>query len=452
MKTASIRLLLATCCLWGGAGALAAAPLDADRLIAESSRLKNAPEPEMTESERAVYEKVAPILARRPAFALKLLKSASTSSDPDAQPSPAFEFMLGNAYYSVDDFTEAEAKYRSAVERNPAFSRAWGNLGVLYHMQARYADAVPCFSRAVTLGNREAMTFGLLGNSLEKTGNTVSAEIAYMQALAAEPANVSWSEGLLRIYIAEKQPAKAETLVRTLLANHPGNPRYWAAYAHLLLSSGRKLEATALLDRMAALDLARETDLILLGDLYAEQRMTTEALARFAGVAASQPELVEKRLLQFAKTLGREQLWAAALTVLDALAQTPLTAQSRIACLESRAELEIARENPVEARRAFEALVAEAPAHGNAWIGLGRVYLAEAELAKAVAAFERACEIPESSFRASIELANLEFRNRNYERCLGHLDRALSIQRSPAVQNFRNQIGNLIAPETQSNP
>ncbi|MBI2511059.1 MAG: tetratricopeptide repeat protein [Opitutae bacterium] len=448
MKTVHARWLLATCCLWSG-GALAAAPLDAGRLIADSSQLQKAPEPEMTESERAVYEKVAPILTTKPAFALRLLKAMSTTSDPNAKPSPAFDFMLGNAYYAAGNYPEAEAKYRSAVERNPTFVRAWNNLGVLYHVQAQHADAVPCFSQSVALGYRDATTFGLLGNSLEKTGNTVSAEMAYMQALAAEPANVNWSEGLLRIYIAGQQYAKAETLVRALLAGHSEDARYWATYAHLLLSSDRKLEATALLERMAATGLTREADLILLGDLYAEQRMTTEALANFARVATTQPELAERRLLQLAKTLSSERLWAEALIVLETLAKKPLTPQSRIAYLESRAELELARKNSLEAKRAFEALLAEAPANGNAWIGLGRVYLAEAEPTKAIAAFEHACEIPDSSYRASIELSNIEFKNHNYERCLRHLERALGIRRTASVENFRDQIRNLIPSEKQ---
>lgn len=444
------RLTFAICCLLaGGGGAPAATPLDAARLIEESSQLEKPPEPEMTAAERSVYEKVAPILATKPAFALRLLTAMNTSSGSTTQRSPAFEFMLGNAYYSAKNYTEAEARYRCAVERNPNLVRAWNNLGVLYHVQGRHADAVPCFSRSVTLGHRDATTLGLLGNSLEKTGNTVSAEMAYMQALATEPANANWSEGLLRIYIAEKEHAKAETLVRALLASHPQEARYWATYAHLLLSAGRKLEATAILARLAATGLTREADLILLADLYAEQRMTTESVATFARVAATQPELAERRLLQLAKNLSGQRLWDAAIAVLDALAQSRVTPQGRVASLETRAELELDRRNPTEAKRAFEALIAEAPANGNAWIGLGRVYLAEADPAKATEAFERAFEIPEASYRACIELSNIEFKNHNYQRCLGYLDHALSIQPTVALQTFREQIRNLVLPEKQ---
>jgi tetratricopeptide (TPR) repeat protein len=426
--------------------------IDHARIIAGSSDLLKQQEPEMSPSEQAVYEKVAPILERRPAFALKLLTAMSTSSDPDQKPSPAFEFMAGNAFYSAGRYPEAEAKYRNAVERNPGFTRAWNNLGVLYYLQDRYADAVPCFSKSVSLGDRDPTTFGLLANSFEKSGNTVSAETAYMQALAADPANVSWMEGLLRIYMAGHQQAKAETLVRTLLKEHPGEARYWLAYVNLLLSAGRKMEATALLERMSATGLARDEDILLLGDLYAGQKMTPDALATFGRVLASQPELAEQKLLCYARVLNAEKAWMDALLVLDALSRTKLSPSGRIACLEIRADLEVGRNDWGTARRELEALLKEAPANGTAWLGLGRVCLAEAEPAKAVEAFEQAYRIPDSSYRASVELANIEYKNRHYKDCLAYLDHALGIQPSPALGNFRDQVRKLIPPEEPSHP
>jgi tetratricopeptide (TPR) repeat protein len=439
-----------------GGGSLFAAPrdpaIDPQKIISESGKLETH-EPEMNESEQAVYAKVAPILATRPAFALKLLKTmmASTEGEADTKPSPAFEFMLANALYVAGEYPEAEAKYKSAVDRNPTFIRAWNNLGVLYYAQDRFEEAVPCFSTAVTLGDHDAMTFGLLGNSFEKTGNTVSAEMAYMQALAGDPANISWTEGLLRIFLSGKQHAKAETLLQTLLTNHPREPGYWQAYAELLVSCDRKTEAIALLDRMRATGLAHVEDLVFLGDLCAERRMTAEALTTFQTVAASQPLLAEQRLLQFVRTLIAEKDWSDAALVLQALAQTPLSAPGRIASREARIELKIGRKEWAGAKEELELLTQEAPSDGNAWIDLGRVYLADAEQSKATDAFERAYRLPESSYRASLALATVEFKSRRYIQCLNYLEHALSIQKSATVENFRDQVRNLIPKEKLSN-
>lgn len=446
-------LVFAAGCVWCELPAAPASPVIPAQIISESGDFLKKVEPEMTESEQAVYGKIAPILSRRPAFALKLLKSmAGTTPDGTSKPTPAFEFMMGNAFYTVNDFSAAEKKYRSAVERNPAFVKAWKNLGVLYYVQDRYADAAPCFSKAVALGDRDPTTFGLFGTSLEKTGNTVSAEGAYMQALAADPANLNWTEGLLRLYLADKQAGKAETLVLALLEAHPQETKYSLTYLNLLLSGQRKLEAIALLQRMSDTGLARLDDIGLLADLYAEQQMTSEALATLERLAVSQPELARQKLLRFARNLIAARSWTRASAVLQVLSKAPQSSPARIAYLEAKVELELARKRWIDAKSELQALLKEAPSSGTAWMGLGRVHLAETEETEAIAAFEHAREIPESAYRASLELANIACKNRRYAQCLGHLDHALSIQRSLAVQNFRNQIRNLVASETYPSP
>jgi len=443
-------LVLAGACLWGSLPAAIDPAIDPSRLIRESSGFLEELGPEMTEAEQAVYDKVAPILSKRPAFALKLLKSmAGTTPDGASKPTPAFEFMLGNAFYTVNDFAAAETKYRSAVEQNPAFVRAWKNLGVLYYVQDRYAEAAPCFSKAVALGDRDPTTYGLFGTALEKTGNTVSAESAYMQALAVDPANINWTEGLLRLYLADKQQGKAETLVLTLLRTHPREAKYSLTYLNLLLSTQRKIEAIALLQRMSETGLAREEDVALLADLYAFEQMTAEALATLDRLAISQPELAGQKRLRFARSLIAARRWDLALTVLETLAQAPAASPRRIAYLEARVDLELARKNWIGAKSELQTLLKEAPLSGSAWLGLGRVHLAEIEEAEAIAAFERACEFPETAYRASLELANIACKHRRYAQCLDHLDRALGLQPSAAVESFRNQIRNLVPAESR---
>jgi tetratricopeptide (TPR) repeat protein len=383
---------------------------------------------------------------------LKLLTAMSTAPTEDEKPSPAFEFMVGNAHYAAGQYEGAEAKYRSAVEQNPAFMRAWNNLGILYHVQDRHADAVKSFSKSVSLGDREPTTLGLLGNSLEKTGNRVLAEMVYRQALAADPENINWTEGMLRIYLDEKQYPRAESLVRALVKSHPQESRYWLTYANLLISSDRKIEATALLERMQTMNLAHEQEMGLLADLYADQGMTPEVLVLCRRIGASDPLRAEQKLRQFARTLIADRSWTEVSKVLEVLTQLPLSPAGTVDRHKLCVEMELGRKNWIGARRELEILLNVAPGDGDAWIGLGRLCLAEAEPSQAIEAFERAYAIPESSYRASLELTNIEFKNRHYERCLTYLDHALSLQRSAAVENFRKHIRTLIPPENLSTP
>src|SRR5450631_2356619 len=127
------------------AGTARAEPkLDPKRIINESNSFLKEREPEMSEEEYALYQKVVTMLSTNPDFALKLLEAMM----PDKEaPSPAFQFILGNAYYAVGQNDKSESYDRNAVNRYPTFLRAWVNLGILYYSSGKFAEAVPCFAK-----------------------------------------------------------------------------------------------------------------------------------------------------------------------------------------------------------------------------------------------------------------------------------------------------------------
>ena len=95
-------------------------------------------------------------------------------------------------------------------------------------------------------------TLGLLACCLERTGDSVAASNAFLQALAGDPLNTDWKEGLLRVYVDTRQFGPAEVMARGLIKLRPTETRYWLAYANILLSSHRKGEALVLLEAAAA--------------------------------------------------------------------------------------------------------------------------------------------------------------------------------------------------------
>lgn len=365
------------------------------------------------------------------------------------RPSPAFEFILGNAYYSAGQNQKSEASYRSAVERFPTFLRAWNNLGVLYYTTDRYAQAIPCFSKSVVLGDRDPTTFGLLGYCLEKEGNIVSAEMSYMQALAGAPNEGDWKEGLLRIYILGKQFGRAESLVKNLIKEQPKETRYWLTYANILLSEARKMEATAVLEAAVGVGVAGPDELSLLGDLYADQKLVPEALAIYARILTPSPELGQRKLLHYAQVLIGAGKLAEAEQVTGLLRPVPAEAEARVALHQTVADIFVARKQWVEARRELEALLQIAPMSGRALLTLGRTFLAEDDLARAAFAFEAAYRVPASAYRASLELANIELRNRHYVKSVEYLEKALSIEQTDTVKDYLARVRALAAaPES----
>ena len=422
--------------------------LDAKRIINESNSFLKEREPEMNPEELALYEKIVTMLGPNPELAVKLLEAMMNEKEP---PSPAFEFILGNAYYSAGVTDKAEARYRSALKRYPNFLRAWNNLGVLYYTAGRYADAIPTFSKSITLGDRDPTTFGLLGYSLEKQEDYVGAELAFMQAVNGDPANADWREGLFRICLQNQQYGRAEALVKNLIRAHPREARYWLAYAGVLLAANRRVDAIVLLESAASTGVAGIEELTLLGDLYAEQKMTPEALTAFQRLRALSAVTGESRLLAYAQLLLDTGRLADVRAVLASL-PVELTPAGRLKLLQTRADLCAAQQQWPEARAELQALLKLAPLNGHALLGLGRAYAAENDLARAAFAFEDAKRSADTRYLANLELATLEIRNRHYGKSVDYLQQALSIEKTEAVENYLSRVKILAAEESHSAP
>ena len=443
MKFLKLSILVVLVVALHGVARASEPKLDPKRIINDSNSFLKEREPEMTEEEYALYQKVVTMLSSNPDFALKLLEAMMSDKD---QPSPAFRFILGNAYYAAGMNDKSEANYRSAVTSYPTFLRAWINLGILYYSTGRYAEAVPCFSKAVVLGDRDSTTFGLLGYSLQKQGDLVSAEMAYMQALSGDPSNTFWKEGLLEICIDGKQFTRAESLVKNLIKEQPSDTRYWLTYANILLAEGRKLEATVLLETAAGTGVANVEELTMLGDLYAEQNLVPEAAEIYRRILTPSNAVGEQKLLHYTEVLISAGRLDDAQRVLGML--KPETAsRGGVDVLQTRADLLAAQRKWPEERRVIDDLLKIAPLNGRALISLGRAYVAEDDVARATLAFEAAYGITGSTYVASLELANIEIKNRHYTKSVEYLQKALSIEKTDAVQDFLVRVKTLAAKD-----
>jgi tetratricopeptide (TPR) repeat protein len=426
---------------------LPAAKADQDRIINESADFLKNREPEMTAGEYAFYEKVVAMLKIQPEFAMQLLQGMTAGNE---HPSPAFEFVMGNAEYNAGHRGEAEAHYRRAVELFPDYERAWTNLGVLYYGAERYEEAVTAFDKAVELGDSTAETSGMLAYALKRAGNSVGAEVAYLRALSTEPESADWIDGLCGLYIETRQYGRAEALVRRLIELQSAEPRHWEDLAGLLLSQDRPMEAIVVLESARALGVANEDMVVQLGDLYAQQNLHAEALAVYRDLIKRDPTAGAKRLIGAAMEAldgGRETEAAELL----ATAEKDVPAGQRGVFLQTRAELAVTRKDWAAARSDLEEALAARPLDGPLLLRLGQVLRSGGAEIAAREYLEAAARHPESAFRAHVELADLELRARHYRLCADQLEQALAVERSPALQEYLVKITNLI-PKNENDP
>jgi tetratricopeptide (TPR) repeat protein len=271
-----------------------------------------------------------------------------------------------------------------------------------------------------------------------------------MQAISGDPRNVDWKEGLLRIYVGGKQFGRAEALVKNLIKDQPTETRFWLTYAHVLISEQRKLEAAALLEAAAGVGVAGPDELLLLGDLYAEQGLAPEAVAIYQKSLGPAQDRGERKLLQFARVLIAAKKLSEAEQAIGAL-KTELTPSGRVAALQIRADLQMARKQWKEARQEIEALLKLSPMNGQALLTLGKTYVEEQDVPRATFAFETAYRIPESTYRASLELASIELKNRHYRKAVEYLEKALTLEKSDTVQDYLTRVKGLVARESAVN-
>lgn len=412
--------------------------IDPYLIINESMNFRKEREPDMTAAEFALYERMSSMVETNPEFALRLLETMLEDQEED---SAAFDLALGNLYFAEDRVEDALARYQDAVKKYPEFLRGWNNIGMIHYQRQEWAEAATAFAKAVNLGDRDAQTFGLLAFSMRQTGNTLAAEMAFMQAMTANPEDPNWIGGLLELYFANGRHAQSESLVREMVRIEPDNPRHWMLYASLLVTLERPLEAATQLEIARQLGVADRESLGLLGDLYVNLGLVPEAIEAYESIPGASDELGNSRLIAYARSLISEGDLVPAASVLEKLPE-PIDWEQIRARRFAEAELATAQMNWEEAKQAYESILLQEPLNGFALLGLGATLNAEGDASRAQLTFEQALEISESAQRASLELANLALTNRQFDTALAHLRHADSLETSPDI---RRQIARLEA-------
>lgn len=412
--------------------------VDPNQIINESYNFRKEREPDMTAAEFALYERMSSMVETNPVFALQLLETMLGDGEDD---SAAFDLALGNLYFSADRITDALARYEAAVKKYPEFLRAWVNIGMIHYKAQDFARAVTAFAKAVNLGDRDAQTFGLLAFSMRMSGNTLGAEMAFMQAMTANPEDANWIGGLLELYFVNGRHAQSESLMRELIRLDPAKSENWMLYASLLVTLKRPLEAATQLEIARRLGVAKPEALGLLGDLYVDLGLVPEAIAAYQAIPGDAGAVGTGRLISYARALVSRDKPAEARSL---LARIP--AQTDWALVKPRhfaeAELALAEQRWPDAALAYQGILQREPLDAYALLGLGHTLVQAGDSARAEFVFESALQVRDAEHRASLELANLSLAQHRYERAVELLQRADTLEPSPAL---RTQIARIQA-------
>jgi tetratricopeptide (TPR) repeat protein len=304
-------------------------------------------------------------------------------------------------------FAEAEAAFRAAVRREPAYHAARVNVA------------------------RALIGAGRLEEALEE-----------LRAVRAADANVPDVENLIgNIHMERGDAPEAERTFRRALDRDPGNPHLWNSLGIVLAEQGRSAEAVEAYRRVLAVEPDYAEAINNIGLVLRGQGRPEEAAETFRRAVAADPDFAGSynNLGLVLQDLGRP---AEALAAYDeGLRRDPDNA----VILNNRGSALLALGRVEEARKAFEGALAADPAYASAHNNLGAVLGllgdAEAEFEEYLKAIEADPRSADARFNLALNLAR---RGRHAEAVRG-LEDLLAME--PGHARGRLELGLLLAAQ-----
>jgi tetratricopeptide (TPR) repeat protein len=398
-------------------------------------------EPRIGPTERAVLEKVYPLLGSDPEGASRMLLEAKS-----AESSAIYDFVLGNLALQSDRWEEAEAHYREAVTRLPSYRRAWRNLGLIHARGQRHDEAIVSFTKMIELGGGDATSLGYLANAYLARHDYLAAEEAFCQALLLAPDNAQWRVGLARCVVKQEKHEEAVALLGVLLEREPERKEFWLLQANAFLGMKQPLRAAENLEMVALLGQATPDTLVLLGDIYLNEGQLDLASSAYLRAIELDPGQPPAKPLHAAEQLSARGAMSHAGTVAARIRATLGAAltpeeQQRLAKLEAR--VAVAEGDGGDAVRLLEEVVTRDPLDGEALLLVGQHYAQSGDAERAIVYLERAAGIDGFEAQAKLRHAQLLVGAAKYDEALPLLARVQELKPREQVARYIEQVERL---------
>lgn len=196
--------------------------------------------------------------------------------------SPALLFSLGNYFFEEDQPEKSIENFQKAIELFPNFRDAHRNLAMLYVKQDEFDKAEPHLARALELGSKEGLTFGLLAHCHARKDRNQAALSAYRMAQMTMPDEKQWIVGEAYTLHALEKSAEASSIYESLLKDDPGNANLWVNQAHTFVQRELYERAIANFEVVNRMEKLTPTNRFYLGQLYLDQGFAEVALEHIA--------------------------------------------------------------------------------------------------------------------------------------------------------------------------
>jgi tetratricopeptide (TPR) repeat protein len=407
--------------------------------------INSAIEPTLKAQDRPLYASIQPHLESQPELAIELAKKGLTETS-----SPAFDFLIGSLYYTLQLYPEAREYLLQALKKFPDFRRAHRNLALLYVQDAQYPQAIRHLLRVVELGGGDGMSYSLLGYAYLMQEKYQSALSAYQMARIFLPDSRDVRKGEAQCLLVTQAYGPAIALFDELLMESPTEQGLWLFQANGYLAQEQLQDAIANLEIAHTIAEPTAASLSLLGDLYLQHEVLSPALKNYQQAIQKDPLMRPEQALKPLRNLIQRSHYAPAaayLTSLDTHLKSDLSPHHLRAKDVLQARLFIESEQVDAGLALLESVLKADPLDGDALLLRARIELDRTDYEAAQFYFERVAFIPKFQVEGLIGLARTAVAQERYQAAIQHLHKSQMLQKRADVARFMQSIERVLSAQ-----
>jgi tetratricopeptide (TPR) repeat protein len=199
-------------------------------------------------------------------------------------------YNLGNAFYDLEEYEEAERYYLRALELDPEFERAGFNLARALADQERYAESLELLQELLLLDPDNLQVPEAIAYVEYRRGNIDAAIGGYERVLDASPFRRDALYNLGVLLLEDGAELEARGYLAQAYDVSPEDPDVLYAYAEALFRTGRNEAGLSVLDDLREIGDLPEAYLRNTADRYAEAEFYADALVLYDRLLAASPE------------------------------------------------------------------------------------------------------------------------------------------------------------------
>lgn len=361
----------------------------------------------------------------------------------------SLQFSLANLYFEEADADNAIKYFSNAIKAFPNFRDAHRNLAMVYIKEDKVDEAEPHLIRAVELGSKEGLTFGLLAHIHSQKERHQPALAAYRLAQVTMPTERQWVLGEAFTLHELEQYKEAASIYNTLLEKSPDDEQLWINQANAFLEMDQPAKAIANMEVVNRMEKLTPTNQFFLGQLYLRKGFPETAFEHYNNAIASNKITFDQATTAMVGLVSRSH-WQIAeqfsnmcqLFYKDSFKSNEPDIQESVVKFErSLALLELETGKNESGAKRVEKIIEKNPLDGDALILLSKFYQAQKDYDHAIDLLEQAALI--TDFRANaLYQHGLILVNQfgEYKEALQLLEQSFQLDAQPSLASYITEL------------